>query len=137
MHVPYSRTLALVVALSGSVTPSRALAQRATMIPGAPSAADYLWLAREPTVCGEVRGQVLDEHGDLPMTDVYITIDSVAGALHTEKLPPTTPPDDPPLVIADSVRALFLKAGRAAVDSGLAAARDTAPACVYFANGSA
>jgi hypothetical protein len=38
--------------------------------------------------------------------------------------------EDPPLSIADSVRVLLLAASRAVVDSALASAPDTAPACV-------
>jgi hypothetical protein len=42
--------------------------------------------------------------------------------------------DDPPLVLADSVRNLILAAGRMVVDSAFATVRDTAPACVSFVN---
>ena len=40
--------------------------------------------------------------------------------------------EDPPFSIADSIRALYLVAGRAVVDSALVAAPDTAPVCVSF-----
>jgi hypothetical protein len=41
-------------------------------------------------------------------------------------------PEDPALLIADSLRALYVAAGRAVVDSALASLPDTAPACVSF-----
>lgn len=40
--------------------------------------------------------------------------------------------EDPPLIVPDSLRAAYLAAGRAVVDSLLASAQDTAPACVSF-----
>lgn len=51
--------------------------------------------------------------------------------------PPSSQPvaEDPPLVAADSLRAAYLVAGRAVVDSALASRRDTAPACVSFVAG--
>jgi len=40
--------------------------------------------------------------------------------------------EDPALLIADSVRTLYVTAARAVVDSALASLPDTAPACVSF-----
>lgn len=43
--------------------------------------------------------------------------------------------EDPPLVVPDSLRAAYLAAGRAVVDSALASRPDSAPACVSFVEG--
>ena len=48
--------------------------------------ADTSWLAREPVICGEVRGRVLDARTGLPLAQAYITVDSIPRAVSTDSL---------------------------------------------------
>ena len=45
---------------------------------------------------------------------------------------PRSATEDPVLIIADSLRALYIAAGRAVIDSAVATLPDTAPTCVSF-----
>jgi hypothetical protein len=48
--------------------------------------ADSSWLAREPVVCGEVRGRVLDAGTGRPLPNAYVTVDSIGRAASTDTL---------------------------------------------------
>src|ERR1041385_6809348 len=44
------------------------------------------WIVREPVVCGEVRGRVLDQAGQRPIAEVFITLDSASRGVMTDSL---------------------------------------------------
>ena len=44
------------------------------------------WLARQTVYCGEVRGRVLNAQTGAPLTDAYVTIDSVRRGVSTDSL---------------------------------------------------
>lgn len=70
------------------------------------------------------------------LTRVFLIIALVACRTSATPRPALAPAvEDPALSIADSVRALYLVAGRAVLDSALVAAPDTAPVCVSFVRG--
>ena len=47
---------------------------------------DSTWIAREPVICGEVRGRVLDQAGQQPVAQAYVTLDSSSRGVMTDSL---------------------------------------------------
>lgn len=74
---------AILVALAASACSGRV--SHPTLDP-AISAANADWLAREPVVCGEVRGRVLDARTGVPLAGAYVTADSMARGVSTDSL---------------------------------------------------
>ena len=54
--------------------------------PGLTAARESTWIAREPVACGEVRGRVLDQAGERPIAEAYVTLDSSARGVVTDSL---------------------------------------------------
>jgi len=48
--------------------------------------ADSAWIVREPVICGEVRGRVLDQAGQQPVAQAYVTLDSSSSGVMTDSL---------------------------------------------------
>lgn len=44
------------------------------------------WIAGEPAACGEVRGRVLDQAGEQPIKEAYVTLDSASRGVMTDSL---------------------------------------------------
>src|SRR5689334_22044389 len=47
---------------------------------------EIAWIASEPVACGEVRGRVLDQAGQRPIAEVYVTLDSASRGVMTDSL---------------------------------------------------
>ena len=47
---------------------------------------DTTWIAREAVICGEVRGRVLDQAGQQPVAQAYVTLDSSSHGVMTDSL---------------------------------------------------
>jgi hypothetical protein len=47
---------------------------------------DTTWIAREPVICGEVRGRVLDQAGLQPVAQVVVSLDSSSRGIMTDSL---------------------------------------------------
>ena len=47
---------------------------------------DPTWITHEPVVCGEVRGRVLDQAGQQPVAQAYVTLDSSSRGVMTDSL---------------------------------------------------
>jgi hypothetical protein len=86
----YSKTLVLGLAALGAVAVG--CARRSGPSTGVMSVAwrdgiaDSSWLAREPVICGEVRGRVLDAGTARPLAQAYITVDSIVRGASTDRL---------------------------------------------------
>jgi hypothetical protein len=50
------------------------------------AATDTTWIAREPVICGEVRGRVLDQAGRRPVAQAYVSLDSSSRGLMSDSL---------------------------------------------------
>ena len=77
------------------------------------SAADTSWVAREPVICGEVRGRVLDGRTGRPLPQAYITIDSIMPGVSTDaaghfRLNISAPPEARSLTRATTIRIRYV-----------------------------
>jgi hypothetical protein len=103
--------LAFVIALTGLRTYSGA---RPVFTPDLQSAADTSWLARQPVICGEVHGRVLDARTGRPLPQADVTLDSATRGVSTDTLGmfriPVTPftPGVPMLMRPVSVRIRYI-----------------------------
>jgi hypothetical protein len=61
-------------------------ASRSSTMPDGPSSIDSTWAAREPAVCGELRGRVLDQGGRQPVAQAFVTLDSSSRGELTDSL---------------------------------------------------
>lgn len=52
----------------------------------APAPADTSWLIREPAICGELSGRVLDAATGLPLRDAYVSIEGARTGTSTDTL---------------------------------------------------
>ena len=47
---------------------------------------DTTWIAREPVICGEVHGRVLDQAGLQPVAQAFVSLDSSSRGIMTDSL---------------------------------------------------
>jgi len=81
MHIQALLCLSL-----GTACAARSARTRAVESPIATTVRDSAWLAREPVICGEVRGRVLDQAGQRPMAETFVSLDSSSRGVLTDSL---------------------------------------------------
>ena len=86
----YSTTVVLSVAALGAVAvgcaPRSGPSTDVASVAWRDGIADSSWLAREPVICGEVRGRVLDAATGRPLAQAYVTVDSIPHGASTDSL---------------------------------------------------
>ena len=75
--------LSLSLLAACAVRPRRAVAGEPSI---GSAVMDSTWITREPVICGEVRGRVLDQAGRQPVAEAYVTLDSSSHAVMTDSL---------------------------------------------------